>query len=302
MEVSLMSAILEKNKTERNLRRKLSENEKNRLLFLMELDSVGSRAEYKRALAEFITYLRLEFSINELKCEREHVNAYKNHLLLNKKNGKATINKKLAVASSYFHFLQSKRVVEENPCEFVRRYKMANVGTSVAITRDEVEQLYNSLPSSKLYDLQKKTMIVLLFETGMRISELLSLRVDSIKRDFGDYVLEFEQKGGGIHRVVLNELALSYLGKFLEELTSAEVELHLERELFQTRSGRRINRKNFARLLNTMAVKVGLSSEIHPHTSRVSFIRQKHKEGMDIYSIRKKVGHSSVKTTERYLN
>ena len=75
----------------------------------------------KRGLSEFITYLRLEFSINELKAEREHINAYKNHLLLNKKNAKATINKKLAVASSYFQYLLSKRVIEENPCEFMTR-------------------------------------------------------------------------------------------------------------------------------------------------------------------------------------
>jgi site-specific recombinase XerD len=101
--------------------------------------------------------------------------------------------------------------------------------------------------------------------------------------------------------VILNELALSYLGKFLEELTAVEAEITEEKILFQTRSGRNINRKNFARLLNTLALKAGLSSEIHPHTARVSFIRQKHKENMDIYSIRKKVGHSSVRTTERYL-
>ena len=157
------------------------------------------------------------------------------------------------------------------------------------------------MPTSKLYDLQKKTMIVLLFETGMRISELLSLKVGSIKRDFGDYILEFEQKGGVIHRVVLNELALSYLGKFLEVMGNNGSDLTEEKILFQTRSGRNINRKNFARLLSILAKKAGLSSEIHPHTARVSFIRQKNKENMDIYSIRKKVGHSSVRTTERYL-
>ena len=157
------------------------------------------------------------------------------------------------------------------------------------------------MPTSKLYDLQKKTMIVLLFETGMRISELLSLKVGSIKRDFGDYILEFEQKGGVIHRVVLNELALSYLGKFLEVMGNNGSDLTEEKILFQTRSGRNINRKNFARLLSILAKKAGLSSEIHPHTARVSFIRQKNKENMDIYSIRKKVSHSSVRTTERYL-
>ena len=116
-----MYTVIEISKFDRNLRHSLSENEKNRLLFLMELDSIGSRSEYKRGLSEFITYLRLEFSINELKAEREHINAYKNHLLLNKKNAKATINKKLAVASSYFQYLLSKRVIEENPCEFMTR-------------------------------------------------------------------------------------------------------------------------------------------------------------------------------------
>ena len=297
-----MNKELELIKAGRNLRRSLSDNEKHRLLFLMELDSPGSRSEYKRGLSEFITYLRIEFTINELKVEREHINAYKNHLLLNKKNAKATINKKLAVVSSYFHYLLSKRILEENPCEFIRRFRMANIGTSVAITRDEIELLYNSLPAEKLCDLQKKTMIVLLFETGMRVSELLSLKIGSIKKDFGDYVLAFEQKGGAIHRVILNELALSYLGKFLEELTAAGHELIEEKILFQTRSGRSMSRKNFYRLLNTLSTKAGLSCEIHPHTARVSFIRQKHKEGMDIYSIRKKVGHSSVRTTERYLN
>jgi integrase/recombinase XerD len=301
-----MNTDVEIIKTERNLRRNLSNNEKNRLQFLMELDSVGSRIEYKRALAEFITYGRVEFSINELLVTREHVNAYKNHLLHNKKNGKSTINKKLAVVSSYYHFLQSKRVLEENPCEFIRRFRIANIGTSVAITRDEIEKLYQSIPGIKLYDLQKKTMVILLFETGMRISELLSLKIGSIKRDFGEYVLEFEQKGGTIHKVILNELALSFLGKFLEELSAelsnAGAELVENNLLFQTKTGRKINRKNFARLIKSLGLRSGISSEIHPHTARVSFIKQKHKEGMDIYSIRKKVGHSSVRTTERYLN
>ena len=131
----------------------------------------------------------------------------------------------------------------------------------------------------------------------------LEMRLDEMNESrFWRLCLEFEQKGGAVHRVILNELALSYLGKFLEELATAGSELSEEKILFQTKSGRKINRKNFARLLNKLALNAGLSCEIHPHTARVSFIRQKHKEGMDIYSIRKKVGHSSVRTTERYLN
>ena len=102
--------------------------------------------------------------------------------------------------------------------------------------------------------------------------------------------------------MILNELSLAFLGTFLENISANGEDHSVDQFLFQTRTGRKINRKNFARLLNTLALKAHLSSEIHPHTARVSFIRQKHLEGMDIYTIRKKVGHSSVKTTERYLN
>lgn len=289
--------------SENRLKRELSSNEKNRLLFLMEKDSIGTRSEYKRSLSEFIIYLRSEFQINELKAAREHISAFKNHLEINSKNSKSTINKKLAVVSSYFRFLLEKKIISENPCEFIKRYRMPNLGKSVAITRAEVEQIYGSLPTRNLHELQKKTMIVLLFETGMRVSELLNLKVGSIKRDFGEYILEFEQKGGVIHRVVLNEVTLSFLGKYLEKRPESrgEREFFNHEFLFVTKNDRRIDRKNFYRMIKSIGDNAGLSLKIHPHTARVSFIRQKHKENMDIYTIRKKVGHSSVRTTERYL-
>ena len=109
------------------------------------------------------------------------------------------------------------------------------------------------MSTGKLYDLQKKSMIILLFETGMRISELLTLKIGSIKRDFGDYILEFEQKGGAIHRVVLNELALSYLGNFLEELAISGSEPTEEKILFQTRSAHKPpNSRSDSNFLNFM--------------------------------------------------
>ena len=283
------------------LKRELSQNEKNRLLFLLEKDSKGTRDEYKRTLSEFIIYLRSEFNINEVKAQREHINAFKQHLEINQKNSRSTINKKLAVVSSYFRFLEEKRIISENPCEFIRRFRMPNIGKSIAITRAEVELIYGSLPTSNLYELQKKTMIVLLFETGMRISELLNLKFGTIKRDFGEYVLEFEQKGGVTHKIVLNEVALSYLGKYLEALVEVGRGEKESEYLFLTKNKRVIDRKNFYRMIQSIGKSSGIMAVIHPHTARVSFIKQKHKEGMDIYSIRKKVGHSSVRTTERYL-
>jgi site-specific recombinase XerD len=114
------------------------------------------------------------------------------------------------------------------------------------------------------------------------------------------FLMELDSVGSRAEYMVTKTGMPTLAGAIVGHVPSGK-NLPVDRILFQTRSGRNINRKNFARLLNTLALKAGLSSEIHPHTARVSFIRQKQKENMDIYSIRKKVGHSSVRTTERYL-
>jgi integrase/recombinase XerD len=280
--------------------RALSENERNRRLFINELDSAGSRKEYSRCLGEFLLYLRRDFSINELKTEREHINAFKNYLFLNKQNSKSTVNKKLSVISGYFIFLIEKRVLAENPCEFVRRFKMANIGKSVAITREEIERIYRSLSFNTFYEIQKKTLIVLLFESGIRISEMLNLKISSLKKDYGEYILEFEQKGGRNHRIKLNDLSIAYLGRYLEELALLG-EIDPNTHLFLTRKRRLLDRNNFAKMLKRVAINAGLDTAIHPHSARVSYIKKRNREGADIYTIRKEVGHSSVRTTERYL-
>jgi site-specific recombinase XerD len=156
------------------------------------------------------------------------------------------------------------------------------------------------MKSDDIRSLQKKTMIIVMFETGIRVSELLSLKVKYLKKDFGQFIVEFPQKGGVNHKVVLSDLAICYLGRFIEELERLGVKKEEDHYLFLTKHGRRFDRKNFYLILRRQSLVSGAIG-MHPHSARVSYIRQKHHEGMDIYTIRKKVGHSSVSTTERYL-
>ncbi len=287
--------------SDRNLRRNLSKLDLLRLNFLKDLNSSGTREEYRRNLGEFLVYLRSEFTINELSVGREHITAFKDYLILNKKNCKVTVNKKIAVISSYFVFLINSRILLDNPCFYVRRFNSSNIGRTRALDRSTVETLYRSLPQLTFEQLKKKTMIILLFETGIRESELLGLRLNSIQYDFGSYVLFFEQKGGKFHKVRLKELAVSYLGKYIEEFLKHKTEHKEDSLLFSTKSNLRISRKNFCRMLICIGKKYGIDSNLNPHMARATYIRQSHKEGRDIYSIKKDVGHSSVTTTERYL-
>lgn len=288
-------------KTHSNLRRNLSELDMHRLRFLQDFNSIGTRNEYKRNLGEFITYIRTEFLINELKVEREHITAFKSYLQLNRSNSSVTINKKLSVISSYFSYLQNLRIVNDNPCFYVRRFNVSNLGMTRALDRKSVEKLYTSLPSSNFHHLKIKTMVVLLIETGIRESELLSLKLSSITKDFGSYVLIFDQKGGKKHKVILNELAVAILGQYLEQLLELGPSTGEESLLFSTKSGKKIDRKNFYKLFKKIGSKYNIDNDLNPHMTRATYIRQKYEEGIDIYRVKKDVGHSSIKTTERYL-
>lgn len=269
-----------------------------RKLFIEYFNSSGTKDEYRRCLEEYIAYLRLHFAITEIKATSDHINAFKNYLQNEVSNTSTTINKKLSVVSSYYTFLIRRKIVLDNPVRFIRKFKVSNNGRSRAITRNEIELIYRSLKEDSVYQLMIKTLIIILFETGMRVSELISLTTENIAYDYGDYYLEFIQKGGKSHRVKLNEISKYYLGKILELEKIEDGENIL---LFKTKTGHRLDRKNVYRLISGIGKRNNLRVEIHPHTARVSYIREALESGKEIYSIKRDVGHGSIKTTERYL-
>lgn len=286
---------------ERNLRHNIN-NEKLsvlRRLFLEYFNSIGTKIEYRRCLDEYVGYLRMHFTITEIKANSDHVNSFKNFLLNEVSNNEITINKKLSIVSSYYTFLMRRKLIDDNPVRFIRKFKVSNSGKSRAITRDEIEQIYRSLKEETRYQITIKTMIVLLFETGIRVSELINLKTENIIYDYGDYCLEFIQKGGKKHKVKLNEVSKYYIGRLLENENLDEFS---PANIFKTKNGRVFDRKNVYRLIVGLGKKNDLKVKIHPHTARVSFIREALESGLEIYSIKRAVGHSSIKTTERYLS
>lgn len=269
-----------------------------RKLFIEYFNSSGTKEEYRRCLEEYVAYLRLHFAITEIKATSDHINAFKNYLQNEVSNTSTTINKKLSVVSSYYTFLMRRKIVLENPVRFVRKFKVSNNGKSRAITRNEIEIVYKSLKEDSGYRLTIKALVIILFETGIRVSELIGLTTKNIVYDYGNYYLEFFQKGGKSHKVKLNEISKYYLGKILE-LEKIEDDKNVL--LFKTKTGQKFDRKNIYRLISGIGKTNNLKVRIHPHTARVSYIREALESGKEIYSIRKSVGHASIKTTERYL-
>ena len=295
-----MGSELINNKSVRNLRPNTTIENLSiiRKLFIAYFNSEGTKDEYLRCLEEYLAFLRMHFRLSEIKATSDHVNAFKNYLHSEILNSEITVNKKLSIVSSYYTFLIRRKIVPDNPVRFIRKYKVSSSGKSRAITREEIEIIYRSLKEESKYQLTIKTLVILLFETGIRVSEAINLTTENIVYDYGNYYLEFVQKGGKVHKVKLNELSKYYIGKLLDCEASKSELIHL---LFKTKNGAKFDRKNIHRLIASLGKKNNLKVKIHPHSARVSFMREALESGMELYSIKKAVGHSSIKTTERYL-
>lgn len=270
-----------------------------RKLFIAYFNSEGTKDEYLRCLEEYLAFLRMYFGLSEVRATSDHVNAFKNYLHNEISNSEITINKKLSIVSSYYTFLIRRKIVLDNPVRFIRKYKVSSSGKSRAVTREEIESIYRSLKEENKYQLTIKTLVILLFETGIRVSEVINLSTANIVYDYGNYYLEFTQKGGKIHKVKLNELSKYYIGRLLDCEDSEGEQASL---LFKTKNGAKFDRRNIHRLIASLGKKNNLKVKIHPHSARVSFIREALESGMELYTIKRVVGHSSIKTTERYLN
>lgn len=296
-----MNFVVEEIKEHRNLRRALSRLEQARIFYLQEFDSPATKKEYKRNLGEFIHYLRTQYNTTELSAQREHINAFKNYLLNNSKNSKLTINKKLSVVSGYFEYLAEKSLIEDNPAHYIRRYKRASQSHTRALSETEVLLLLEHIPHKTYLQLKFKTMCVLLFDIGMRIEELLTLSPDSIQIYEGQYVFYLKNKGGALHRVEIPESSQAYLGKYLEESLKIYQTSENMHYLFMTSSKRKIERKNFTRMLSSYAQRLGIG-HVHPHMARATKARSMRKAGCDVFKIKSHLAHKSINTTFIYLD
>jgi integrase/recombinase XerD len=211
--------------------------------------------------------------------------------------------RRLIALRQLFKFLKVERVCETNPTEDV---ELPRFGRRLPefLTVDEVDRLLEAPDRRTPRGARDAAMLETLYATGLRVSELVKLRLGDLNFDAG-YLVALG-KGKKERLVPLGEVALASLRHYVEQARPSflrpRAAARAADALFLTRLGRRMTRQGFWKLLGRYAVAAGIVKAISPHKLRHSFATHLVERGADLRAVQAMLGHADIGTTEIYTH
>lgn len=282
--------------------------------FFENFDSEHTKTAYKRDLIQFFEFVRSQFGqiSHPRQLQKMHVIAFRNALQASKCEGglsycPKTVIRKLAAITSYCTFLIEKGLMTTNPTAHIKRPKDETITPTNDLSDDQVKALLDSVDVGKKSGHLHKAILVLLFSTGMRKSELINLRLQDYQEHQGLKIIQFRSKRGKISRVPLHPVAIFHLENYIQHMRTIGRELNDETYIFQsctTRGNLSSNKKlqgtSVDYIIKHYCRKIGVTANITPHSARATVIGSLLDSGVDLYKVSQLVNHSNVKTTQAY--
>lgn len=213
-----------------------------------------------------------------------------------------SVARKVAAVRSFFAFLSAEGTVEYNPTEGL---SSPRVGKTLpkAISPNEVDELLEqparrSTPEAK----RDRAMLELLYATGMRVTELVSLDLGNLNLDPRSPYVRCLGKGAKERTIPIHDQAMETLVDYLDEGRTLLVRNPGEEALFVNRRGERLTRQGFWLILKGYAKSANLSPDITPHTLRHSFATHMLRGGMPLRNVQEMLGHANISTTQVYTH
>lgn len=204
----------------------------------------------------------------------------------------------LTVIRNFYQFLVYEELIESNPCETIKMPKISKTLPHY-LTEEEIEKLL-SFPLNTHYDYRNKAMLELLYATGIRVSELVSLKLNNIHLE--EDLIRVLGKGSKERISPISSICEKYLRIYLEEHRNALLKNKTSEYVFINNIGNPITRQGFFKNLKAIAKEQGIEKEISPHTLRHSYATHLLSHGADLRIIQELLGHSDISTTEIYTH
>lgn len=259
--------------------------------------SDNTRLSYKRDLCKFADFMaKREISAFE-QIEAEDLKAYVDYLT-EQKFAAATISRNIASIKAIYQYLCQEKSGLENISEELKAPKIEKRIPEI-LSMEEVVRLLEQPCGSSEKEIRDKAMLELLYATGIRVTELITLSIRDINLQMGFIVCKDHSKE---RLVPFGEAARSALMRYLEDVRAAMLTDRNEETLFVNCSGQPMSRQGFWKLIKYYAKKAGIQADITPHTLRHSFAAHLVENGADLRSVQEMLGHSDISTTQVYAN
>ena len=205
----------------------------------------------------------------------------------------------LSSLKSFFNFLCEENYLKENPAEILESPKLWRKLPNV-ISLDEVEALLNCPDPKTLYGIRDKAMLEVLYATGLRVSELVSLKSSDVDLQVG--FLRSMGKGSKERVVPLGAVAQSAVQDYIDVARRVLLKGNTAHELFITRRGSKMTRQGFWKILRAYSLKANIRTSVSPHTLRHAFATHLLERGADLRSVQEMLGHADISTTQIYTH
>jgi integrase/recombinase XerD len=258
--------------------------------------SKNTELTYKQSLSRYQEYLKKKHIIYINQIKKEDILVFLE--ILNKEKLKPqTIAHYLTVIKNYHKFLLQNAYLSYDIAESIERPKLTKKLPNV-LTIEEVTKLLDINPVTP-FDYRNRCMLELLYGTGLRISELVSLTINDI--DTINCTIRCIGKGDKERIVPINDYIIESLNEYLNKRPML-LKNKNTKELFLNSRGDKITREGFFKVLKKMLLEKGLNPNISPHTLRHSFATHLLEYGADLRVIQEMLGHSDISTTRIYTH
>ena len=253
---------------------------------------------YGRDLRQYLTYLTEKKKMALPETTQATVVGFLLHLQA-KGRATSTISRMLAAVKCFYHFLAREQIIEGDPTVNLDAPKQEKKLPRVL----SVEDVFNLLQQPDLKTpsgIRDRTMLEVLYATGLRVSELVSLKVSDVNMEEG--YIRCLGKGSKERIVPLGAEALKYLNFYLSHARKFLASNPAEEALFLNHHGHSLTRQGFWKIIKKHAGKLNISGSITPHTLRHSFATHLLENGADLRSVQEMLGHADISTTQIYTH
>lgn len=261
--------------------------------------SANTRQAYERDLRLFCKTLGFKNSDALVNVNREQITGYMTQL---KEKGlaAATIARKLAAIKAFYRFMTAEGYMDANPAEVVEA-GTKGIKLPRVLSEDEVVRLLNQPDIKTAEGFRDRTMLEVLYATGMRVSELINLTLERVDLNM-KYIIAFG-KGSKERIVPLGSVAAEFLQQYLEKvrpkLTHAGRNTNI---VFLAFGGHELTRQRFWQIIRAYGRKANINKALTPHILRHSFATHLLDNGADLRSVQELLGHSDISTTQIYTH
>ena len=261
--------------------------------------SENTTAAYRNDLGQFLKWLRLTYpNIDSWQAVTPQMVSEYVDVLQDKAYTASSVARKVAAIKSFFHFMLARSLISQDPTTDLDSPKVKKRLPKI-LASDDVERLL-AAPTRKHTPkgLRDTALLQLLYATGMRVSEAVSLKVTDVALEDG--MLHCAGKDSSVRDLPLDAETQRILADYLENGRPHLVKYKEETALFLNHRGSQLTRQGLWLIIKAYASEANLSDRVTPHTLRHSFASHKLSGGMELRDIQHLLGHANISTTQIY--